>query len=191
MGKQVGATITTGTQANAPQAHGDNEGRARARKGKRKSPPPDEVMAPPPLPKPNFGGLPSPRGQMIAPTEGKTTSLMQPQPLADVHLFTPTLKEWRYGIEVDCGPDWTWDIIEAAVARGPHPTACTPEAIALFEEDIEYQRQARFCKVIPWEELKWLRPWNLKISPVAAVPQVGHCPRIILDLSFLVYQDVN
>jgi hypothetical protein len=69
--------------------------------------------------------------------------------------------------------------------------ACTHEAIALFEEDIEYQWQAGFCKVIPWEELKQLHPPNLKISPVAAVPQVGHCPCIILDLSFPVYQDID
>ncbi len=108
-----------------------------------------------------------------------------------MHPFTPTLKEWKHGIEVDCGPDWIWDVIKAAIVRGPHPTACTLEAIALFEEDIEYQRRAGFCKVIPWEELKQLRPPNLKISPVAAVPQVGRCPQIILDLSFPVYQDVD
>ncbi len=116
---------------------------------------------------------------------------MQPQPLADVHPFTPTLKEWRHGIEVDCGPDWTWEVIKAAIARGPHPTACTHKAIALFKEDIEYQQQAGFCKMIPWEELMQLRLPNLKISPVAAVPQVGHRPCIILDLSFPVYQDVD
>jgi hypothetical protein len=45
--------------------------------------------------------------------------------------------------------------------------------------------------VIPWEELKQLRPPNLKISPMAAVPQVGHRPCIILDLSFPVYQNVD
>jgi len=128
---------------------------------------------------------------LIARPEGKPTSLMQPQPLAGVHPFTPTLTAWRHGIEVDCGPDWTWDVIEAAVARGPHPTARTPEAIALFEEDIEYQRRAGFCKIFTWEELKRTRPTNLKISPVAAVPQVGRRPRIILDLSFPVYQDVD
>jgi hypothetical protein len=92
---------------------------------------------------------------------------------------------------VDCRPNWTWDVIKAAVARGPHPTACTHKATALFEEDIGYQRQAGFCKVIPWEELKQLRPPNFKISPVAAVPQVGRRPCIILDLSFPVYQDVD
>jgi hypothetical protein len=187
VGKQVGLSINLGTEAPAQ----DTLAGAQAKKGKRKSPPSDEVMGPPPLPKPNFGVHPGPHGQMSGPTEGKPTSLMQPQPLADVHPFTPTLKEWRHGIEVDCGPEWTWEVIKAAVARGPHPTACTHEAIALYEEDIEYQRQAGFCKVIPWEELKQLRPPNLKISPVAAVPQVSCCPCIILDLSFLVYQNVD
>jgi hypothetical protein len=100
-------------------------------------------------------------------TEGKKpTSLMQPQPLAAAHPFTPTLKSWRHGIEVDCGPDWSWD-------------------------DIAYQVKAGFCKVMLWEDIKRLRPNNLKISPVAVVPQVGQRGRIILDLSFPVYQDVN
>jgi hypothetical protein len=196
VGNQFGPPIATGTAAPVPQPCIDTHGRAQAkpesrRESKRKAPPPDEVGRPPPPPKPNFGVFTSPKGQMSTLTEGKPTSLMQLQPLADVHPFTPTLKEWRHGINVDCGPDWTWDVIKAAVARGPHPMACTPKAIALFKDDIEYQRQAGFCKVIPWEELKRLRPVNLKISPVAAVPQVGRCPRIILDLSFLVYQEVN
>jgi hypothetical protein len=196
LGKQVGPAITMGTGAPAPHPCIDTHGRVQAkpeagRKGKRKAPPLDKAGGSPPPPKPNFGVFPSPKGQMSAPIEGKPKSLMQPQPLADVHPFTPTLKEWRHGIEVDCGLDWTWDVIKAAVVRGPHPTACTPKAIALFKEDIEYQRQARFCKVIPWEELKQLRPSNIKISPMAAVPQVGRRPRIILDLSFLVNQDVD
>ena len=39
-----------------------------------------------------------------------------------------------------------------------------------------------------WTDLEKLRPKNLKISPVAVVPQVGRRGRIILDLSFPVYQ---
>jgi hypothetical protein len=126
VGKQVGSANNPGTEAPAQ----DTLAGAQAKKGKRKSPPSDEVVGPPPPPKPNFGVRPGPHGQMSGPTEGKPTSLMQPQPVADVHPFTPTLKEWRHGIEVDCGPDWTWEVIKAAVTRGPHPTACTPEAIA-------------------------------------------------------------
>ena len=60
-------------------------------------------------------------------SQGKPTSLMQPQPLSVVHLFTPTLNKWRHGIEVDCGPDWSWEVVEAAVTRGPHPMAATPD----------------------------------------------------------------
>jgi hypothetical protein len=55
-------------------------------------------------------------------SQGEHTLLMHPQPLAKVHPFTPTLKEWRHGIPVDCGPDWKWDVITAAVDHGPHPT---------------------------------------------------------------------
>jgi hypothetical protein len=112
VGKRVGPAIITGTEAPVPQPCIDTHQRAQAkpeagRKGKRKAPLPDKVGGAPQLPKPNIGVFPSPNGQMSAPTEGKPTSLMQPQPLADVHPFTPTLKEWRHGIEVDCGPDWT------------------------------------------------------------------------------------
>jgi len=91
----------------------------------------------------------------------------------------------------DCGPDWSWDVIEAAIARGPHPTAATLDPIALFKEDIAYQVKAGFCKVMLLEDLQRLRPHNLKISPVAVVPQSGRRGWIILDLSFPDYQDVN
>jgi hypothetical protein len=101
------------------------------------------------------------------------------------------LHTWREGIEVDCGPDWSWDTIETAIVRGPHPTAHTPDAIALFKEDIEYQVNAGFCKVLLWDDVKRLRPHNLKISPVALIPQVGRRGRIILDLSIPVYHEVN
>ncbi len=73
-------------------------------------------------------------------------------------------------------------MIEAAVEWGPHPTACTSDAHTLFKEDIAYQVTAGFCKVMLWEDV---------ISPVALIPQVGRRGRIILDLSFPVYQDID
>ena len=136
-------------------------------------------------------GSPQEPSPATNPFQGKPRSLMQPQPLADIHPFTPIMKEWRNGIAVDCGPDWSWDVIEAAIARGPHPTARTPEAIALFKDDIEYQVNAGFSTVMLWDDVRRLRPSNLKISPVALIPQVGRRGRIILDLSFPVYQDVH
>ena len=61
----------------------------------------------------------------------------------------------------------------------------------LFEEDIKYQAKADFCKVYLWDKLQKLRQANWKISLVAVVLQVGHRGRIILDLSFPVYQDLD
>ena len=43
--------------------------------------------------------------------------------------------------------------------------------------------------MITWEELKRTQPPKLKILPVAVVPQVESCRRIIIDLSFPVYQE--
>lgn len=40
------------------------------------------------------------------------------------------------------------------VQKGPHPTACTPKAWKLFEEDVEYQKAAGFCATILWDEFK-------------------------------------
>jgi hypothetical protein len=80
--------------------------------------------------------------------QGKTTLLMQPQPLSAVHPFTPTLNKWRHGIEVDCGPDWSWEVVEMAIAHGPYLMVATPDLIALFKEDIVYQVKAGFCKVM-------------------------------------------
>ncbi len=131
------------------------------------------------------------RPKLEAIPQGEQKPLMQPQPLAEVHPFTPTLKKWRHGIPVDCGPDWNWDVITAAVDHGPHPTARIQDSTSLFEEDIKYQIKVGFCEVHLWEDLKKLRPANLKISPVAVVSQVGRRGRIILDLSFPVYQDQN
>jgi hypothetical protein len=112
-------------------------------------------------------------------------SLMQPSPIAVLsHPFGPELKEWEKGVEVDCGVDWSREMVEVALQRGAHPSAQTPDAIQLFKEDIAYQVNGGFCDVVLASELMKNPPINLKISPVAAVPQTNRRPRIILDLSF-------
>jgi hypothetical protein len=163
----------------------DMHTRARNWAAQRKPDPPDIVATKLPPDKPNLRFAPETIPQ------GKLTLLMQPQHLTEVHPFVPTLLKWQQGIPINCGSDWDWSVIEAAVERGPHPTARTPELIALFAEDIKYQIKAGFCWVFPWEELKHCLPENLKISPVAVVPQVGRRGQIILNLLFLVYQSIN
>jgi hypothetical protein len=117
-------------------------------------------------------------------------SLMQPQLRAQGHPFFPTLHEWATeGVPVDCGPDWEWDVIEQAVARGPHRSAMEPDNIKLVHEDIQYQVDAGFSRIMLWSDLQKLQPRNLKISPMAVVPQKDRRGRLILDLSFPVYPE--
>jgi hypothetical protein len=117
-------------------------------------------------------------------------SLMQPQLWAQGRPFFLTLHEWATeGVPVDCGPDLEWDVIEQAVACGPHRSAMEPNNIKLVHEDIQYQVDAGFSWIMFWSDLKELRPRNLKISPMAVVPQKDRCGRLILDLSFPVYPE--
>ena len=117
-------------------------------------------------------------------------SLLQPMPLIVLgHPFGETLQEWQTGVPVDCGKPWGREAIDAAVKRGPHPTARAAEAIALVHEDVAYQIKAGFSKIALWDDIKDNLPPTFKISPVAVIPQTGRRGRIILDLSFAVRLD--
>ena len=116
---------------------------------------------------------------------GTLLSLMQPQDIGRAHEFGPTLEEYAVkGVPVDCGDNWDRATIDTAISRGPHQSALTPDALKLFEEDIAYQVEAGFAKVVLWDDIKHNPPSQLKVSPVAAVPQKNRRDRIILDLSF-------
>ena len=168
--------------------------------------PPNDVPPDPPPPMRDKAGSPeaeqSPSGALgvamkslgkmrVGLSHGEKKSLMQPQPLANVHPFSMTLHKWQNGIQVDCGPNWKWEDCEAAVKRGTHHSATTPEAIELLNDDISYQQRAGFCRAFTWDDLKRTQKPKLKILPVVVVPQVGRRGRIILDLSFPVYQEVD
>jgi len=111
---------------------------------------------------------------------------MTPSACVSFHPFAKTLQKWETGVPVDCGDPWEWKTIEAAIEQGPHKSATSAESIALVKEDVAYQVKAGYAEVIPWEELRKLRPKHLKISPLAVVPQRNRRGRMILDLSFAV-----
>ena len=79
--------------------------------------------------------------------------LMAPAACVNFHSFAPTLQQWEHGVPVDCGPDWEWETIEAAVQHGAHQSATTPESIALIKEDVAYQVKAGYAHIISWKEL--------------------------------------
>ena len=110
---------------------------------------------------------------------------MCPQRLAMEHPAGPLLNEWsQYGCPAMTGKEWTREQMEAAVARGPHESAMTAEAIAHFREEVRSKVAAGQARVVAWEDIKSNPPRLLKISPVAAIPHKSKAYRSILDLSF-------
>jgi hypothetical protein len=111
---------------------------------------------------------------------------MAPTARVNMHAFAGELRKWEEGVPVDCGAPWEWATIEAAVEKGAHKSATSEESIALVQEDVAYQLRAGYAEVISWKDLQKLRPKQLKISPLAVVPQRNRRGRMILDLSFAV-----
>ena len=122
--------------------------------------------------------------------QGKLTakSLMRPQELARMVLpagdYEALCRLAEEGCPADCGPPWTPEVIQEAKKAGPHQSACTPEAAELIWEDIQYQVDAGFVKIVRHDDLFGeSTPKELKISRVAVVPQENRRDRIILNLS--------
>ena len=53
------------------------------------------------------------------------------------HLAAPLLLELAtVGCRADVGEGWTMDMLEAAIAKGAHPSAMEPEASAQLQEEM-------------------------------------------------------
>ena len=118
--------------------------------------------------------------------QGKRRKLMEPASWMRFHPFIETLRKWSVGVSADCGKPWSTTALVAAVARGPHTSAMTDDARALIKEEMEYQIAAGFSEEVLWTDLQKSQPSNLKVSPLAVIPQVGRRGRLLLDLSFAV-----
>ncbi len=108
------------------------------------------------------------------PAQGKRRKLMEPAPWMRFHPFVATLDYcWASGVSALCGEPWSEAAICAAIERGPHTSALTPEARDLINEEIKYQIQAGFSEMVLWRTIQHAYPTNLKVSPLAVIPQVG------------------
>ena len=109
---------------------------------------------------------------------------MEPAPWMRFHPFVATLEHWASGVSALCGEPWSEAAICAAIERGPHMSALTPEARDLIDEEMKYQIQAGFSEMVLWRTIQHPYPTNLKVSPLAVIPQVGRRGRLLLDLLF-------
>eukprot|EP00984_Skeletonema_dohrnii_P010060 scaffold3896_cov177-Skeletonema_dohrnii-CCMP3373.AAC.1 len=110
---------------------------------------------------------------------------MCPSGLALEHPAAETLLEYATGgCPTLTGSNWTREMIEEAIERGPHVSATSAEAIEYFKSEIEQKVAAGQAKVVEWDSIKDNIPPELKISPLALVPHKSRKFRAILDLSF-------
>ena len=72
------------------------------------------------------------------------------------------------------------DDLQAAVDRGPHPSAVEHQEF-LWEESLEMCKR-RHTMVLPFSAVKHLR--GVQVSPPGVVPQANRRPRTIADLTF-------
>ena len=107
---------------------------------------------------------------------------MEPASWMRFHPFVSTLQQWASGVSASCGDPWSDTAIQAAVERGPHTSALTPEARVLIEEEMQYQIQAGFSEMVTWDSMRGSHPANLKVSPLAVIPQVGRRGRLYSHL---------
>ena len=110
---------------------------------------------------------------------------MCPQGLALEHPAAQLLTDWaKFGCPAMTGKEWTLEEMEAAIERGPHASAVTPEAIEHFRQEVAEKVATGQARVVQWNEIKNNPPNQLKISPIAAIPHKSKAFRSILDLSF-------
>jgi hypothetical protein len=74
---------------------------------------------------------------------------------------------------------------------GDHTAAPSkPENAATVQEDVQYQAGTGFSQIFTWDEVQiMIRTEQVKVSPMAVIPQKDHRGRIILDLSLTVYPE--
>ena len=88
-----------------------------------------------------------------------------------MHPAGDLLYEWsQYGCPTMTGHPWTKAEMETAIARGPHKSSLTMEAIAHFTSEVEEKIAVGQDQIVRWEDIRCNPPPQLKISPIAAVP---------------------
>ncbi len=111
--------------------------------------------------------------------------LMWPRGIANDHPAAPLLHSYSvHGCPVACGRNWKREEILAAIERGAHETATTPEAREYLYQQTLQKVEDGFAKLVRLKEIIDNLPPNIKISPVAMVPHNSRKYRVLLDLSF-------
>ena len=61
--------------------------------------------------------------------------------------------------------------MEEAINRGPHVSALQPVEMKIIAEEVAAKEKKGKCKVFLWDNIKDNPPEELKVSPIAMIPQ--------------------
>jgi hypothetical protein len=110
---------------------------------------------------------------------------MCPTGRALAHPAAGLLIQWAtLGCPTHTGQWWIKEEIWAAVARGPHWSALSPEAINHFTAEAAKKVHTKQARIVAWDDIKDNPPRQLKILPIVAISHKSKAYRSILDLSF-------
>ena len=94
------------------------------------------------------------------------------------------LREYAtYGCPTKTGAPWKKEEVWEAVARGPHASAMSAEALEHFRVEAEEKVKCGQAKIVLWDETKDTLPPQMKVLPIAAIPHKSKAFQSILDLS--------
>jgi hypothetical protein len=88
------------------------------------------------------------------------------------------------GCPTKTGRLWSKEEMWEAVARGPHQSSRSTEALGHFAAESAKKVRVGQAKLVLWDNIKDNPPPHMKISPIAAIPHKSKVFRSILDLSF-------
>ena len=66
---------------------------------------------------------------------------------------------------------WTAEELEAAIERGPHISAMDPDAMKQLNAEVAEKVKRGQVRVVNWDDIKSNPPPELKVSPIAMIPQ--------------------
>jgi hypothetical protein len=93
------------------------------------------------------------------------------QGLATSHPAGELLAEWSQLVcPTRTGQPWSKMEMWEAVEWGPHQSSLSPKAIAHFKAESKDKVTAGQAQIVIWDDIKDNPPPQLKVSPIAAIP---------------------
>ena len=112
-------------------------------------------------------------------------SRMCPAGIATLYPAGELLVEWsQLRRPTKTGRPWSKEEMWEAVARGPHQSSLSPDALVHFAAENANTVKVGQATLVLWDNIKDAPPPQLKISPNAAIPHKSKAFWSILDLSF-------